>query len=370
MQQERAEKIPVLIASGLKPVQDIRAFGKLGLSMSETNKYSLNFIGFCPKRSPKSDEFRYFYSITDTKSLWQRAWMPFRFAQIIKKVRPKIVICCTWEFLPVARLLMRIYGFKLIYDVQENYIANLNLNPERGAISRFLAKSLIRLSESKNGIDHFLLAEKCYENEMPEKSPALVLPNLYAGKKTQTQSVFLDPDTPLQLLITGTLSPSFGTENALLWFLKLSDIFPKITLRIVGHCPIKSFQKRLEKLAENQPNISLLISENPMPHKEIIEEMKAVDLLLLPYEDRDEFRSKMPTKLFECAALNIPILHSPNPLWEEFLCSFNGGKSVNFLDLDQVETQFKSALQEPFYSQNPPLEIYWDTVKNSFLEIL
>ncbi|SHO59945.1 hypothetical protein A8938_0468 [Algoriphagus zhangzhouensis] len=370
MQQKRAEKTPVLIASGLKPVQDIRAFRKLGLSMSETNKYSLNFIGFCPKRSSKSEKFRYFYSITDTKSLWQRAWMPFRFAQIVQKVRPKIVICCTWEYLPIAKLLKRIYGFKLIYDVQENYVANLNLNPERGTISRFLAKSLISFSESKNGIDHFLLAEKCYEKEMPKKSPALVLPNLYAGEKVKFKPVFLDLNTPLQLLITGTLSPSFGTENALLWFIKLSDKLPQLKLKIVGHCTLKSFQKRVENLSKNYPNISLNISENPILHEEIIEEMKASDLLLLAYEDRAEFRSKMPTKLYECAGLNIPILHTPNSQWQEFLAPFNGGKSINFLNLNQAETQFKSALQEPFFSQNPPLEIYWDTVKNSFLEIL
>lgn len=370
MQQKRAEKTPALIASGLKPVQDIRAFGKLGLSMSETNKYSLNFIGFCPKRSPKSENFRYFYSITDTKSLWQRAWMPFRFALIVQKVRPKIVICCTWEFLPMAKFLKRIYGFELIYDVQENYIANLNLNPEIGKLSRFLAKSLITFSESKNGIDHFLLAEKCYEKEMPEKSPALVLLNLYTGEKVKFKPIFLGPNNPLQLLITGTLSPSFGTENALLWFIKLSEKLPHLKLKIVGHCPLKPFKKRVKNLSKNHPNISINISENPIQHKEIIKEMKASDLLLLPYEDRAEFRSKMPTKLYECAGLNIPVLHSPNSQWQEFLAPFNGGKRINFLDLDQAETQFKSALEEPFFSQNPPMEIYWDTVKNSFLEIL
>ncbi|MFC3414522.1 hypothetical protein [Algoriphagus hitonicola] len=181
MQVEGVQKSPILIASGLKPVKDSRAFEKLGLSLRETNKYSLNFIGFSAKSTFKQDGIRFFSSISHTKSPGQRLKMPFRFLRILLKIRPKIVICCTWEFLPFAKFFKPLLSYRLIYDVQENYRSNLNLNPNLSSWKKKLGKKLIRWAESGKSIDYFLLAESSYASEMPEKTPHLILENKYAG---------------------------------------------------------------------------------------------------------------------------------------------------------------------------------------------
>ncbi|WP_026954106.1 glycosyltransferase [Algoriphagus vanfongensis] len=370
MQNESPSKTPALIASGLKPVLDTRAYGKLGLSMRETNKYSLNFIGFSPKRSFEIDGIRYFSSITDTKSLWQRILMPLRFAKVLIQVQPKLVICCTWEYLPMAKILKYIYRYRLIYDVQENYQLNLNLNPELRKFSRSLAKFIIGIAEQKVGIHKYILAEECYSEEMPEKAPSLILPNLFAGKKLAVASIKLDQNNLLKLLITGTLSPAFGTEKAIRWYLKLRENLPQLQLRIVGHCPLGSFQNDLQRLINNEENISAIISSNPIPHDEILEEMVGTQIVLLPYEDREEFRSKMPTKLYECAALGIPVLHTPNSKWEEFVQPFRGGESIDFSNLGDAYKLFSKALEQSFFIQAPPASIYWNSAKDSFLASL
>jgi len=180
----------VLIASSLKPVKDIRAWGKLGISIRETSKYSLNIIGFSAKKIEKSEEVNFYSSMAFSRSRWDRIRAMARFTELLLKIRPELLICCTYEYLPIARFFKKILGYKIVYDVQENYAANLALNPLLTEKKRKQLGKIIRSMEAPNGIDLFLFAESCYQNEMPEKTPYLVLENKFTGRIQQI-SIFL-----------------------------------------------------------------------------------------------------------------------------------------------------------------------------------
>ncbi len=370
MHVESAYKTPVLIASSLKPIQDTRAFAKLGLSLRETNKYRLNFIGFSSKRPLKSSDVRYFYSISDIKSFWQRAFLPIRFLYLTIKTRPKVLICCTWEYLLPATLLKFFLRYSLIYDVQENYIANQNLPNSRSSLAKSLSKTVILLSERLASIDHYLLAESCYAVEMPEKKPALLLPNLFQGKIRKTKPFKVKESQKIHLLVTGTLSPAFGTLDALKWVDILIQDFPQIKLHVIGHYTIEKFGEELTDFVKNKSYINLEISRQPIAHEQIIEAMEMADFVLLPYKQSPEIAPKMPTKLYECAGLGKAVLHSPNPNWENFLSQFGGGKSIDFLDLINAKSSFKLALSNYYFQGEIPSEIHWDTVKPDFQRLI
>lgn len=366
MSQFPTKKVPVLIASTLKPIMDVRAFGKLALSLGETNTYSLFIIGFSPKRPISIPGFRFFSSMSHFDSRLDRVLAQFRFLLRLLQVRPKVLICCTYELLPIAAFLKTVLKYKLVYDVQENYLLNLSLNPNLTETDRKKARKLIQKAESVKGIDLFLLAEKCYAKEMPDKKPYLVLENKFVGELKAKKPIQLKDKSDIKFCITGTITPAFGTWDAVIWFDEIRKSFPEAELIIAGHCPLFSFSENLEKAAKEIPNLRLQLSRNPVDHEKLISILAKTDFALLPYQDHQAIRDKMPTKLFECAALGIPVLISPNPIWEEFLAEFNGGITMDFLQTSNAGENLKAALNFTFFTSVPPKSILWKTEKTHF----
>lgn len=370
MSQFSAKKVPVMIASTLKPILDVRAFGKLAFSLGETNTYSLFIIGFSAKRPISLPEFRFFSSIRHFDSRLDRIFAQLRFIRRLIQVRPKVLICCTYELLPIATFFKPVLKYKIVYDVQENYAFNLNLNPNLSEKEKVNAKKLIQIAESVKGIDLYLLAEKCYALEMPEKKPFLILENKFEGELRRKLLIHLNGKRVIRFCITGTITPSFGTWDAVMWFVEILKNFPNSKLIIAGHCTLFSFREKLKKVAQEIPNLKLKISQYPAPHEELMSVLIKSDFALLPYQNHPAIVSKMPTKLFECAALGVPVLISPNPIWEKYLADFNGGYAVNFSELSQAAANLKTALDQTFFTCSPPESILWKTEKPQFQQAI
>jgi len=370
MGQNQASKIPVLIASSLKPLKDTRAWEKLGISLRETNKYDLNIIGFSSKIPERIEGTRTFTSLCDKSSISERVFSQLRFLNTILKVKPKILIVCTYEFLFVGALLKTIIGYKLIYDVQENYILNLDLNPELSEFKKSNASRIIQNSEAIKGIDFYFLAEKCYAEEMPEKKPFLILENKFAGKIHEKSSFNYSEKKAFRFLISGTITPAFGTIEGIRFFNSILEIFPDSSLHIVGHVPLKSFGIQLEFEVKSNSKIHLKIDENPIEHELILEEIKASDFCLLPYQKHPAIQDKMPTKLFECLALGTPVLISKNEKWESFLNQYQGGFSIDFESENLAKAQFLKGIQKDFFTKKPGDEILWSSQKQEFLQAI
>jgi glycosyltransferase involved in cell wall biosynthesis len=366
MSQFQDQKIPVLIASTLKPVEDVRAFGKLAKSLGETNKYSLFIIGFCPKKPKSPPGFRFFSSMSHFDSRLDRIGTQGRFLLRLLQIRPKILICCTYELLPIASFFKSVLKYRLVYDVQENYAANLDLNPSLTPKHKRRAERLIQLSEASQGIDLFLLAEKCYASEMPDKRPYLILENKFQGVIKKQKPINLRQKRDFRFSITGTLTPAFGTLEAILWFLKIQNVYPDASLEVVGHCPLESFRMKLQKVGSKNPRIFLRLDSRPISHEEMIHCISKSDFSLLPYQNHPAISGKMPTKLYECAALGVPVLISPNPIWQEFLADFTGGHAIDFLETSLAVSQFEQALEQIFFTSTPPEGILWKTEKTDF----
>ncbi len=374
MSQSPAQKIPVLIASTLKPISDVRAFEKLSFSLGETNTYELNIIGFSPKKPKSTPEIRFFSSMSDSSSQLDRIMAQGRFLRCLLQVRPKILVCCTYEFLPIAALFKSILGYKLVYDVQENYRANLELNPAISSQAKERADKLIKKAESVGGIDLFLLAEKCYASEMPEKRPFVILENKFQGEVRPHVPLEFQRQKKIRFCISGTITPAFGTIDAIRWFREVLKSYPESELEIVGHCPVQSHWVELHRYAADIPEIILCIDRNPVMHGNLLAALERANFALLPYQNHPAISAKIPTKLFECAALGVPVLISPNPIWKEFLAHFDGGYSVDFLDLSSAGNQFKKVLRKRFFTTLPPTSILWTTqapqLKQAFQHLL
>lgn len=368
MSENSASQIPILIASSLKPTQDTRAWGKLGISLRETNRYALNIIGFSSKKEENLSNATFYSSFAKPGFALSRVVSMLRLVQILVRVRPKILICCTYEFLPVASFFKNIIGYRLVYDVQENYVANLDLNPLLSDSKKVKAAKLIRKMEATNAVDLYFLAERCYRNEMPLKSPFLVLENRYQGQVSEKSQMNFGQKKEFSFLISGTITPAFGVSEAIIWFIEILKKYPKSSLLIMGQVTLPYYQHALEKIAGNNPQITFQTSPFPVSHKAILNAYSEVDFALLPYQNHPAIRDKMPTKLFEAAALGVPVLVSPNPTWLDFLNNFEGGFPIDFLNVESAITQFDQAKLQTFFTERPSESILWQSQEHTFLQ--
>lgn len=363
MSEFHSKKVPVLIASTLKPILDVRAFGKLAFSLGETNTYRVFIIGFSAKKPISIPGFRFFSSMSHFDSRLDRMLAQVRFGFRLLQIKPKILICCSYEYLLLASVLKPILGFKLLYDVQENYRANLELNPALSPKSKIRASRLISKAESGSAIDLYLLAEKCYQSEMPEKHPFLILENKFKGEILTKGPIIYKQKKGIRFCITGTVTPAFGVWDAVCWFEEIQRKYPDSELEIRGHCPIPALRNQLSGKALINPSLKLKISQNPIAHEDLIDALIGADFALLPYQNHPAISEKMPTKLFECAALGVPVLISPNPLWSDFLAEFEGGMAIDFLDHTHATTSFEAALNHTFFISTPSETVLWKTEK-------
>jgi glycosyltransferase involved in cell wall biosynthesis len=222
--------------------------------------------------------------------------------------------------------------------------------------------------EQPNGIDLFLLAESCYQLEMPEKTPFLVLENKFSGSIPQISARNYSHKKQFKFLISGTLTPAFGTVEAITWYRKIRNSYPGSSLRIIGHVPLDFFRKVIDDTVANEPSIFLELSKIPIDHSRLLEAYSGVDFLLLPYQEHAAIQYKMPTKLFEAAALGIPVLHSPNSHWETFSKVHSSGSSIDFSENAFSVANYKKAVSKTYFTSSPDPSLLWSSQSQKFIE--
>lgn len=365
------QKVPLIIASVLKPVDDTRMLYKLGFSIRETNKYDLNIIGFSTKKTPKVKNIRLIEIFSGPRMHPSRFLVPFKFLQRLFKIKPAIVIVTTFELLPVATIGKWLLSYQLIYDIQENYAKNMACNQTLPHLGRILGILMVKISEkfSQHAIDHYLFAEQCYVSEMPAINNYTVIENKAPIPANLKPSFRLDYQSP-HFIISGTITAVYGVIPAINWFLQLRKHLPKAKLTIVGHCPMTEFARELEQKYGQIKGINLDLSQNPLPASFIQEKINQADVLLLPYLLLPSIKEKIPTKLYEGIALQKVMLMSDNPLWKAIVDKYPAGMCIDFSATDKAHSVWKTLSNIDFYQIPPDDCIDWQVEKIKFLHLI
>ncbi|AWW28696.1 hypothetical protein DN752_00255 [Echinicola strongylocentroti] len=363
------KKTNIVIASILKPLTDSRAFYKLAISLRETNKYHINIIGFLEKNPPKLENIE-FTAIFDKDRLHPtRLLVPFRFFSQLLHIRPSLVIVTTYELLFPALILKPFVGYKLIYDLQENYAKNIRHNRTLSKWLRYPASVYIQIVEKigKPFVDHYFMAEQCYPQEFPDIKNYTVLENKHHGNVDNKPSFYL-PTTAIKFILTGTLTKVYGIEEGIQWFKRLKSHFPQAQLSIVGYAPMADFRSKIRELSINSPDIHLQLSDHPLNQQVIISAMKEADILLLPYRWLPSIWSKIPTKIYEALAMKIPMIIPENPLWIKLIAPYPAGTAVDFSQLNAGQLRTMIAQQQ--FTQPVGEEVTWESEKPKLLQLV
>lgn len=358
----------IAIISVLKPVDDPRNYEKIATSLGNTNKYDINIIGFKSKNIPASPCVTIHPEFSFRRKSFKRLAAPFKIGEKLIKLKPELVIVTCAELLVVTCLYKILFGCRIIYDVQENYFRNFLYSGAYSRLLKYPVAVLVRLLEYATAplIDQFFLAEHIYARQLHFigkrfivlENKALLPEGFKKASKPQSEQY--------RFLYCGTITRHYGALEAITFYKNLQKLFPEATLTIIGHAPEPRFFSEVRNAATNYPGIFLLGDGGIIPHSEILKEMSSTDFVLLPYHSGPNVEGRIPTKLYECLAHEIPVIIPENASWSYLILENNAGIMHDFKGKIQPEL-IESIRTYSFFEKQTTDSFLWASIENELL---
>lgn len=363
-------QIKLVIASILKPVDDTRMYEKIGISLSNTNKYEVNIIGFYSKKIIKTENIKFYPVFKFSRLSIYRLVAPLKYLRILFKVKPKLIIVTTPELLHVTYFYKLLKSCKIIYDIQENYLANLRYNKVYPPYINLLLSYLVRKIEvlfSKH-VCFFFLAETCYEKELD------FLGKKYIVLENKYKELYQLPAIPkikenIHLLYSGTIAINYGILEAIQFSKVLQKNFKNIKFTIAGYCAQKDLFEKVKSEIAGFEFIELIGGNTLVPHSEIIKLIKISDFGLVPYQPDKSIDCKIPTKLYEYLVNRLPVIIQNHALWISFCDRFNAAIPIDYNSFDVYHTM-ELIQSKTFFNSRDQRELLWETEENKLLDAI
>ncbi len=368
------DKIKILIASVLKPADDVRSFSKIGQSLAQTNKYEVNIIGFESKKKVSTENIFLYPIFKFNRISIKRLFAPLYVLKKYLQLKPELIIVNTPELLWIIYLIKILFGTKTIYDIRENYRYNVRQNQIYGGIIRPLSLLYIQVTEklTKYFIDGIFVAEEIYLKELKfiHKKPFIKLLNKSViPQANKLNSLKFASKQELKFIYSGTIGEEYGTLEAIYFCKKLWATNPNITLSIIGYSSDNQYLNLIQNEINQVEFIHLITEDHPIPHSQIINEIKNSDIALLPYQLNPNISGRFPTKIYDYLALGIPMIIPPHTHWKAYLDQYSACISLDFTNPNI--NKFKQELSSTtFYKTFPKEEIQWQSQEDKMLQFV
>ncbi len=359
----------IVIASVLKPVDDTRMFEKFGDSLAKTSNYDVNIVGFCTKTKSTHPRI-HFHPIFEFRRLsFARLFAGLRFLALLFNISPSIIIVTTAELLPAAVGYKLIKGGRLLYDVQENYYRNIIYGQHYVWGIRKIVGAVVQIVERLTswGIDHFILAEKCYADELAFVSPnRTIVENKYQSRRSISAR---PPEGGFNLIFTGTISSNYGIFEAVELFRALHGLDQRYRLTIVGYCAHSKTRGQLKGIIKDCPAITTVGLDYLVPHTQVIDHIQQADLGLVAYQNNPATTHRVPTRIYEYLGNRLPMIIPRNSSGTQLCDQFQAGFSIDFDNYDTGEIHTR--IQEgKYYPGGNDGDIYWQSEEKKLLQVL
>jgi hypothetical protein len=365
--------ISIVIASILKPVDEVRIYKRFAISLSKTNKYDLNIIGIESKSHQSDHPNIHFHSYKYShRSIINRFRRWIEYTKKIKEIDPELIIITSPEFLLIHLLFIKKNSQKWVYDIQEDYWKNITFLSTYPKTIKFILRSIIRKTEAKlaSNYDGLILAEKAYLNELPfakKHQQKVILENKYHNSNPIKRAKKKEAKN---LIFTGVVSDYSGIFETISLFRKLQETRPHLTLKIVGYSFQHKTQKRLKKLISTNNQIEWIGEETFVSHDKIISELRNSDVAIIGYRPNSVNENKMPSKLYEYVAESIPFIVQKETIWCQYGTSHNMAICIDF---DAIEPHGILSLADRCIENPIAHDIegaLWQTEENRLIELI
>lgn len=362
------KKRRIVLASILKPVNDTRMMEKIGHSLARDSANQVYIIGY-----PIADQNALsFITQLPLKPFSRvsigRLLVPLQVLRKCIQVKPEILIVNTYELLIVGILIRILFGSRICYDIRENYASNILKSSTLPVGLRHLVAGLVRVKEwiCTHGYHALFLAEKSYVNELKFASrKSIVLEN-----KAVVPAGFLQTPTPdnRTLIFTGTLAESTGVFRAIELAKLLHAIDPAFGLTILGYSPVSATVEKIRASMGNHNFITLVGGGTLVPHDKIWEAIRTAHAGIVAYPSAPHINPKIPTKLYEYLAAQLPIIVTNNPTWTTLCQPFEAAINVDFdnLEPERIITELRTRKFYPISPQN----VHWHSEESQLLEVI
>ncbi len=358
----------IAIASILKPLHDPRHYERFALSLAKTNKYEVNIIANGEKK-PDTDQIKFHSNGLNNRKFFKRISLQWKTIRRIIEIRPDLLIICTIELLPFAFFYSLFYPCKIIYDVQENYRLNFKYQSEYGWIAKHIGSPIMAWLERRSTgfIALYFLAENCYYKQLSfTQKKHVILENktvvLTYEKNVKNKTI----NGKINLLFSGTISHYSGVDRITQLVSDYSTKKIDYHLTIIGQVVNKKIRNRLESISSKK--VKLIIDTQPIPHDQIITEITRADLGIIAYQPNPVNAEKVPTKLYEYAAYNLPYLIEEETNWASIGLQLGGAIPVNFESLPSENiSELLHSASHSFIKSNHHLAL-WESEESKFIK--
>lgn len=362
----------IVLASVLKPVDDTRVYEKFGKSLAKLDNTEVIIFGTKSNDTSlyKLEENVRFepYDINE-KSTRRNAGRLFY--KLLLKERPQHIIIHTIELLPfLIWYKLNHKTIKIYYDILENYGLNFKAQSYYSIFSKHFLSFGANLIESISFpfLDHIFSAEKIYLNE--KKLPihkTTVLENKYVSILDKKEKI--EHQNKI-ITFCGTLSKAFGVLEFLNFVAVLCSCKNQLnyTFRIIGKAYENDVIQKLSQF-EKQFNLELIGITEFVPHLKVIEVMQESDFVALPYPTNLSTKNCIPTKMYECMALGIPMIIQNNPFWKTITDPHQAGIFIDFNKIDCRTLKEEIENLAP-YPNGGIKNAFWDKENNELRKVI
>lgn len=364
------KSIIIVIASVLKPVDDTRMYEKFAISLSQTNKYEINIIGFSSKKN-KNHHNIFFYPLFNFPRLsFGRLSASWKYYKKIHQLKPEVIIFNTHELLIVSCIYKIIFGTKLLYDVRENYYRNIRYTTTFPIVIKNIVAGWVRLKEHITNpfIEHYILAEQGYQKELP----------FTAGKRTIVENKFQLPENltskrkkikAFNFLYSGTIATHYGIFEAIDFIVQVKKFIPEATLTIIGHSALRSTLLAVKNLIDHHSFISLIGGHDLVPHEDILEAILKADYGIISYQPNRSTENCIPTRIYEYMALQLPMVVQDHLPWITLTHSYQAAIPFNFKDLVDENLVMRLKTQV-FYTAGYSENLKWEKEAEKLIHLM
>ena len=359
----------IVFASILKPVTDTRMYEKMAKTIVLHSSAEVHIIGHAIDLIPSKKEKINFHPIFQFKRIsFARIFAWCTFIRMINVIKPQIIVVCTHELLLPA-VIYKMFNNKvqLIYDVQENYYLNILYTNSFTSLLKYPLSVWVRAKEivCASFISHFILAETCFEIElklMLNHQKYTLLPNQYEGEICAKKPFVTSKG--FNVVYSGTIGTSYGIWETIVLTSKLYEIDAQISLTIIGFSADVNLIVAIQKYIADKPYITLIGGNTLVPHQQIIETLKKADFAVLSYQFNKSVDKRIPTKLYECLALRVPMLLPDYAShWYKITQPYTAAIPIDFIHFNAREL-YTQMLSTTFYEQGPAESVFqWNPQK-------
>lgn len=218
------------------------------------------------------------------------------------------------ELIPLAYMLKRTVGARVIYDMHEDYRTH---GPVEGRLLRTLERWAFRW------IDHVILAESSYRPIVAQSEGAATFIGNYMRPYDCTpppRNAELSP--PLRLLYTGVVAESRGLTAMIELVGRLRAAGTDVRLDLVGVCNYPEQRRRAAcRIRQGAlENFIRRVGWNAyVPASAMTPYYRTADVGLALFEPEPNYVRSMPTKFYEYLHYGLPIICSDFPRWRAFI---------------------------------------------------